>query len=93
MSKALCDMNFHNKKLNEDILKMKKLGLPRNTSCEIYGRDNKKITVNDGVIILTGTKTVRKNTNQGLFANVQVTDLPSNTTKVVQRMPKSLVCK
>ena len=60
MSKTLCDMNFHNKKLNEDIIQMKRLGLHKNSTCKTYGRDNKKITVNDKVIILTGTKTVKK---------------------------------
>ena len=68
MSMALRDMNFNNKKLKDDILKMKNSRIPNHESCEIFGKDGRKITVNDEVIILTRGLTVKKNT-PGIFKN------------------------
>ena len=99
MSTALRDMNLNNKKLKDDILKMKNSGIPNNDSCEIFGKDGKKITVNDEVIILTRGLTVKKNTTGtfkkmiGLFASVEVTQIQGNTPRLVQRLPKNLIRK
>ena len=99
MSMALRDMNFNNKKLKDDILKMKNSRIPNHESCEIFGKDGRKITVNDEVIILTRGIKVKKNTTGifkkmvGLFASVEVTQIQGNTPKLAQRLPKNLIRK